>query len=199
MAAAPLSYPDLAFDKFSGDDPGQDINTFLQIVENKINFSLGSRPPTDANQQAQFDFRQKALLASLLRGSAATWYEQNEALAWTELKAQLKLRFTDGRDKYQYRLEAENCTRHPTELIKNYIARVRKTVDKGWPIDLTGVATADQATATTAQNARREQKYIDIITKGLVPQKLRRIAYEYVPEHPNATCDAFTNHLMTHN
>ena len=35
------------------------------------------------------------------------------------------------------------------------------------------------------------------LTKGLVPQKLKRIAYEYMLEHPNATCTAFTNHLIS--
>ena len=74
MAAAHLAYPDLAGDKFSGTDPDQDAETFIQLIEQKINFALGDAPG-DAGELANYTFRKKALFSSLLRGPAAEWYE----------------------------------------------------------------------------------------------------------------------------
>ena len=37
MAATHLAYPDLALDKFSGTDPDQDSESFIQLIEWKIN------------------------------------------------------------------------------------------------------------------------------------------------------------------
>ena len=33
MAATHLAYPDLALDKFSGTDPDQDAESFIQLIE----------------------------------------------------------------------------------------------------------------------------------------------------------------------
>ena len=44
MAAVHLAYPDLALDKFSGTDPDQDAECFMQLIERKINFGLGDAP-----------------------------------------------------------------------------------------------------------------------------------------------------------
>ena len=44
MAAAHLAYPDQAVDNFSGTDPDQDMESFVQIIERKINFALGDTP-----------------------------------------------------------------------------------------------------------------------------------------------------------
>ena len=44
MAAAHLSYPDLAVDKFCGTDPDQDAESFIQLIERKINFAHGHAP-----------------------------------------------------------------------------------------------------------------------------------------------------------
>ena len=41
MAKSHLAYPDLAIDKFSGTDPDQNIDTSIQLIERKINFSRG--------------------------------------------------------------------------------------------------------------------------------------------------------------
>ena len=40
MAAAHIAYPDLAMDKFSGTDLDQDAESFIQLIERKINFLL---------------------------------------------------------------------------------------------------------------------------------------------------------------
>ena len=44
MAATHLAYPDLALDKFSGTDPDQEAESFIQLIERKINFALGDAP-----------------------------------------------------------------------------------------------------------------------------------------------------------
>ena len=44
MAATLLAYPDLALVKFSGTDPDQDAESFILLIERKINFALGDAP-----------------------------------------------------------------------------------------------------------------------------------------------------------
>ena len=44
MAAAHLAYTDLAVDKIFGTDPDQDAESFIQLIERKINFALGDAP-----------------------------------------------------------------------------------------------------------------------------------------------------------
>ena len=44
MANTHLAYPDLALDKFFGTDPDQDAESFVQLIERKINFALGDAP-----------------------------------------------------------------------------------------------------------------------------------------------------------
>ena len=41
LAATQLAYPDLALDKFSGTDPDQVVESFIQLVEGKVNFAPG--------------------------------------------------------------------------------------------------------------------------------------------------------------
>ena len=74
MAANYLAYSDLSLDKFSGTDPDQDAEQFIQLIERKINFALGqplAAPGVDLNA---YNFRKKALFSSLLRGPAADSY-----------------------------------------------------------------------------------------------------------------------------
>ena len=52
MAENTDSFPSLALEKFSGNDPQQDAKSFLLIVEYKINFSLGSQPTDIAEKHA---------------------------------------------------------------------------------------------------------------------------------------------------
>ena len=44
MANTHLAYPNLAWDKFSGTDPDQDAESFVQLIERNINFALGDAP-----------------------------------------------------------------------------------------------------------------------------------------------------------
>ena len=78
MANAHLAYPDLAMEKFSGTDPDQDAEPFIQLIERKITFALG-----DAGELVNYTFRRKALFSSLLRGPATEWYESNITNATT--------------------------------------------------------------------------------------------------------------------
>ena len=121
MAENTVSFPDLALDKFSGNDPDQDAKSFLLTVENKINFSLGSRP-TDIAERARYLFRKKAIFSSLLRGPAAEWYADsiNDAETWDQIRTAFIDRFSDDRDKYRHRITAKNCVRGKEELIKNF-------------------------------------------------------------------------------
>ena len=73
MANTHLAYPDLAIDNFSGTDPDQGAESFIQINERTINFALGDAPG-DAGEMANYTFRKKALFSSLLRGQGAEWY-----------------------------------------------------------------------------------------------------------------------------
>ena len=59
MANTHLSYPDLALDKFSGTDPDQDAESFVQLIERKINFALGDAP-ADPDDLVSYTFRKKA-------------------------------------------------------------------------------------------------------------------------------------------
>ena len=38
------AYPDLVIDKFSGTDPDQDAESFIQLIERKINSALEDAP-----------------------------------------------------------------------------------------------------------------------------------------------------------
>ena len=110
MAENTVSFPDLALDKFTSNDPDQNAKSFLLTVENKINFSLGS-PLTDIAEKRRYLFRKKALLSSILRGPAADWYadSKNDAATWNQIRTAFIDRLSDDRDKYRHRILAENC------------------------------------------------------------------------------------------
>ena len=58
MAATHLAQPDLALDKFSGTDPDQDAESFIQLRERKINFAPGDAP-ANLDALADYIFRPK--------------------------------------------------------------------------------------------------------------------------------------------
>ena len=98
MAITHLAYPDLAIDNFSGTDPDQDAESFIQLIERKVNFALGDAP-ANASELVNYIFRKKALFSSLLRGPAAEWYESNitNATTWENVRRNFITRFSDGR------------------------------------------------------------------------------------------------------
>ena len=197
MANTHLAYPDLAIDKFSGTDPDQDAESFIQLIERKINFALGDAPG-DAAELLNYTFRKKALFSSLLRGRAAEWYESNftNATTWDDVRTNFITRFSDGRNKFRYRMEVEHCIRGDGEEIRNFLHRIKRTVDKGWPDDLNGIEAANYAAERTAQGRQRRQRYIDYSLKGLRPRYLQRKAQEYLMENPNATWNDFSNRII---
>ena len=66
MAHTHVAYPNLALNKFSGTDPDQDGESFIQIIERKISFALGDAP-RNADKLAQLTFGKKSTYSSSLR------------------------------------------------------------------------------------------------------------------------------------
>ena len=99
MAENTVSFPDLALDKFLGNDPDQDAKLFLLTVKNKINFSLGSRP-TDNVGRARYLFRKKALFSPLLRRPAAELHANSigYAATWDQIRTDFIDRISDDSD-----------------------------------------------------------------------------------------------------
>ena len=92
-------------------------------------------------------------------------------------------------------MEVEHCIRGDEE-IRNFLHRIKRTVDKGWPDDMEGIAPADHGAERAAQGRQRRQSYIDYSLKGLRPRHLQRKAQEYLMENPNATWDDFSTRLI---
>ena len=61
---------------------------------------------------------------------------------------------------------------------------------------MAGVVAAEQAAERTAQVCQRRQRYIDYTLKGLRPRYIQRKAQDYLMEHPNATWNDFSTHLI---
>ena len=197
MANAHLAYPDLALDKFSGTDPDQNAEAFIRLMDCKNNFALGTETDEAEAEHVIYLFRKKALFSSLLKEPSAEWNGSTiqDAMIWNELLTLFKTRFSDGRTKFGHRMEVEHCIRAEGEEVRSFLHRIKKTVDKGWPDDMVGVAAGDQDAERAAQPQQRRQRYIDYTLKGLRPRNLQRKAQEYLMEHPNATWNDFSTHL----
>ena len=166
MAYTHLAYPDLAIHKLSRTHPDQNAETFIQLIERKNNFALGDAT-ADAGDLANYTIRKKALFPSSLRRPAAEWDESNftNATTWENVRKNFITRFSDGRNKFQYQKEVEHCFRGDGEEIRNFLHRIKRTVDKGWPDDMEGIAAADQNAERGAQGLHRRQRYIDYSLK----------------------------------
>ena len=93
-------------------------------------------------------------------------------------------------------MEVELCIRGNGEEIWNFLHRIERTVDKGWPDDLNGFEAAHHAAEREAQGRQRRQGYIDYSVKGLRPRCLQRKAQDYLMENPNATCNDFSTRII---
>ena len=197
MANTHLAYPDLAIDKFSGTDPEQDAESFTQLFERNINFALADAP-ADAGELENYTFRKKALFSFLLRGPAAEWYDSNvtNATNLENVRTNFITRFSDGRNKFRYRMEVEHCIRGDGDEIRNFLHRIKRTVDKGWPDGLNGIGAAHRAPERPAQGRQRRERHIDYSLKRLRPRYLQRKAQEYLMLNPNATWNDFSTRII---
>ena len=93
-------------------------------------------------------------------------------------------------------MEVEHCIRRDGEEILIFLHCIKKTVDKGWPDDMEGIAPADHGAKRTAQGQQRWQRYINYSLKRLRPRYLQRKAQEYLMENPNATWNDFSTQLI---
>ena len=178
-----VAYPDISLEKFTGLDPSEDVADFLSLIERKIEFSLGIRPGQGDAQNA-YDARRKALFGSVLRGPAAQWFDSLPAAEpWDDVRTGFLNRFTDEKDKYRKRIEVENIRRQPDELIKIYVHRLTKAVEKGWPDPFT--------------DAQWQTKCMEFFVRGLTPPALKQKAHQYLIETPNATCEQLRNQVST--
>ena len=58
-------------------------------------------------------------------------------------------------------MEIEHCIRSDGEEIREFLHRIKKSVDKDWPDDMAGVVAVEQAGERTAQARQRRQRYVD--------------------------------------
>ena len=181
MANTHFAYPDLAIDSLSSTDPDQDVESFIRLIEQKINFALGDAPGY-AGELANYTFRKKALFYSLLRGPAAEWYENNitNATTWENVRTNFIIRFSDGQNNFQDRKEVEDCIGGDAKDIRNFLDSIKRTVDKGWPDDLNGIEAAQQNAEREARGRQRRRSYIDYSLKGLRLRYLQRKIQEYL-------------------
>ena len=93
-------------------------------------------------------------------------------------------------------MEVEHCIRGEGEEIRNFLHRIRRPVDKGWPDDMEGIAPADHGAERAPQGRQRRQRYIDYSLKGIRPTYLQRKAQEYLMENPNATWNDFSTRII---
>ena len=58
-------------------------------------------------------------------------------------------------------MENGQCIRADGEKIRNFLNRIKKTADRGWPEGMPGVVAAEQAAERTAQARQRRQRCND--------------------------------------
>ena len=92
-------------------------------------------------------------------------------------------------------MEVEHCIRGDGEEIQNFLHRIKRTVDEGWPDDLNRIEAAHHVAEREAQGRQRRQRYIDYSLKGLRPRYLQGKAQEYLMENPNATWNDFSTRV----
>ena len=124
---AKASFNDVVMEKFSCTEPGDDADAFVKQVEHTIEVTLGQLPAPGTHRE-NYLFRQRALFASLPRGPAAEWYaaninEDDAAQTWDFIEREFRTRFTNGRDRYRFRIQAENIERTENEPIKTYLQK----------------------------------------------------------------------------
>ena len=105
------------------------------------------------------------------------------AETWDDVRTGFSNRFTEEKDKCRKRIEVENIRRQPDDLIKSYVHRVAKAVEKGWPDPFT--------------DAQRQTKCMDFFVRRLTPPPLKQKAHQFLIETPHATWEQLRNHVST--
>ena len=77
-------------------------------------------------------------------------------------------------------MEVEHSVRGDGEDVRNFLHRIKKIVDKGWPDDMEGIAEGDGTAERLAQGRQERQRYIDCTLRGLRSRYLQRKAQEYL-------------------
>ena len=85
------------------------------------------------------------------------------------------------------------------EEMRNFLHRIKRNVDKGWPDDMEGFAPADHGAKRSAQGRQRRQRYVEYSLKGLRPRYLQRKAQKYLLKNPNGTWDDFSTRIIQRN
>ena len=93
-------------------------------------------------------------------------------------------------------MEVEHCIRGDGEEIRNFLHRIKRTVDKSWPDDMNGIEAAHHAAEREAQGRQRRQRYVDYSLRGFRPRYLQRKNQEYLMERPNATWNDFCAQII---
>ena len=93
-------------------------------------------------------------------------------------------------------MEVEHCIRGDGEEIRNFLHRIKRGVDRGWPDDLNGIEAAHHAAERDAQRRQQRQRYIDYSLKGLRPRYLQLKTQEYLMENPNATLNDLSTRII---
>ena len=93
-------------------------------------------------------------------------------------------------------MEVKHCIIGDGEEIRNFLHRIKQTVDKGWPDDMNDVEAAHHTAEREAQGRQRRQRYIDYSLRGLRPRYLQRKAQEYLMENPKATWNDFSTRII---
>ena len=93
MTNTHLAYPDIASDKFSGTDPDQDVEPFVQL-ERKINFALGDAPagPDDLVSYTfckKGDEEENDILIILYEDFVQGTYNEKLKSTWWNIRTQL--------------------------------------------------------------------------------------------------------------
>ena len=93
-------------------------------------------------------------------------------------------------------MEVEHCVRGDGEEIRNFLHRMKKIVDRGWPDDMERIAEGDRGAKWLAQGRQRRHWHVDYTLRGLRPRYLQRKAQEYLMENPNATWNVFSTRII---
>ena len=93
-------------------------------------------------------------------------------------------------------MEVEHCIRGDGEEIQNFLNRIERTVDKGWPDDMERSGAADHGAERATQGGQRRQRYIEHSLKSLQPRYLQRKEQEYLMENPKATWNYFSTRII---